>query len=291
MRVLVTGAQGQLARSLVERAAVRDGIEIVALGRPQLDLESPGSAELAIATAAPDIVVNAAAYTAVDAAEDEPGRAFRINGEAAGEVAAAAARIGAPVIQISTDYVFDGTSEQPYNEESVTNPLNVYGRSKLEGEERARTANKNHAIVRTSWIYSPFGRNFIRTIMDAADTLQKLDVVNDQCGSPSSALDLADGLLRMVEAGGANSGEIYHLGGTGCASWYDFARQVMAERRTHGLYPIHVHAISGKTWAAKAKRPRHSVLDSSKFSREFGFVMPEWQRSLAEVVGRLAESR
>src|SRR4051812_19276650 len=200
MKILVTGTEGQLARSLVERALLRNDIELVALGRPELDLKAPGSAAAAIAEAAPDLVINAAAYTAVDGAEDEPERAFRINADAAGEVAAAAVRAGAAVIQLSTDYVFDGRGEDAYREDASVNPLGVYGRSKLAGEEQVRSANPRHAIVRTAWVYSPFSRNFVKSIMAAAGTRDRLTVVDDQRGSPTSALDLADGLLAMIGA-------------------------------------------------------------------------------------------
>src|SRR5437660_1636965 len=202
MKVLVTGTEGQLARSLVERARLHPAIDLVAIGRPMLDMEVAGSAAAAIAEAAPDVVVNAAAYTAVDQAEDEPERAFRVNADAAGEVAAAATRAGAAVIQLSTDYVFNGRAEGPYREDAPVDPLGVYGRSKLAGEEQVRAANPRHAIVRTAWVYSPFGRNFIKSMMAGAGVRDRLTVVDDQRGSPTSALDLADGLLAMVEAGG-----------------------------------------------------------------------------------------
>src|SRR5438309_7192850 len=162
MKVLVTGTEGQLARSLLERAGLQSAIDLVAIGRPMLDMGVAGSAAAAIAKASPDVVINAAAYTAVDQAEDEPERAFRINGDAAGEVAEAAARVGAAVIQLSTDYVFDGRGEGPYREDAPLNPLGVYGRSKLAGEEQVRAANPRQAIIRTAWVYSPFGRNFVK---------------------------------------------------------------------------------------------------------------------------------
>src|SRR3954453_4421736 len=201
MKVIVTGATGQLGRSLMERARDFAGIELIALSRQELDLEQPGSAAAAITEAAPDVVINAAAYTAVDQAEDEPERAFRINGDAAGEVAEAAARVGAAVIQLSTDYVFDGRGEGPYRDAAPVNPLGVYGRSKLAGEEQVRAANPRQAIIRTAWVYSPFGRNFVKSIMAAAGVRGLLTVVDDQRGSPSSALDLADALLAMIERG------------------------------------------------------------------------------------------
>lgn len=288
MRLLVTGTEGQLARSLLERARLFPGIELAALGRPELDLETPGSAAAAIARAAPDIVINAAAYTAVDQAEDEPARAFRINADAAGEVADAACRAGAAVIQLSTDYVFDGGERGGYREDAAVSPLGVYGRSKLAGEEQVRAANPRHAIVRTAWVYSPFGRNFVKSIMAAAGVRERLAVVDDQRGSPTSALDLADGLLAMVTAG-TGWGETYHLAGHGATSWCDFAREVMAQCEANGLPHVPVDPIRTEDWPTRAVRPRNSVLDSGKFERAFGFVMPGWRVSAREVVKRLAQ--
>src|SRR3954452_12728393 len=185
MKVLVIGSSGQLAQSLLERAVGRGGIALRAIGRPEIDLEVAGAASSAIAAAAPDVVINAAAYTAVDQAEDEPERAFRINADAAGEIAAATAG-KARLVHVSTDYVFDGTAEGAYGENAEPNPLNVYGRSKLAGEANVRSANPEHVIVRTSWVYSPFGRNFVATMMAAAERNDHLAVVDDQRGCPTS---------------------------------------------------------------------------------------------------------
>jgi dTDP-4-dehydrorhamnose reductase len=291
MKVLVTGREGQLVRSLVERAEGRSGIELTALGRPELDLETPGSAAEAITRLSPDIVINAAAYTAVDQAEDEPDRAFRINGDAAGEVAAAARIAGARIIHISTDYVFDGSGEGAYAEDAPVNPLGVYGRSKLAGEEQVRRNNPAHAIVRTAWVYSPFGKNFLKTMMALGATRDLVTVVADQYGNPSSALDLADGLLAMLDrwsCGGGKFGETYHLAGTGSASWYEFAGLIFAELSALGLPSAEVQPLSTPDWPTKAVRPQNSRLDTAKFARDFGFEMPAWQTSTAEVIRRLA---
>jgi len=293
MKLFVIGSSGQLARSLAERAQERSGIELQLIGRPAVDLEVPGSAESAIAVAAPDVVINAAAYTAVDPAEDEPERAFRVNAAAAGEIAAATAG-NARLIHISTDYVFDGFAEEPYREDSQTNPLNVYGRSKLVGEASVRTANPEHLLLRTSWVYSPFGRNFVTTIMGAAERNDQLTVVDDQRGCPTSALDLAEGIFRVIDAWSSGSriglGATYHLAGTGPTSWCGFAQAIMEERRTHNLKTAAVVPIQTADWPTKAERPRNSTLDSGKFLRDFGFALPEWRSSLAEVVGRLAKT-
>ncbi len=290
--MLVTGAQGQLAKSIAERGTAHPEIELVALGRSRLDLKIPGNGAGAIADVRPDVVINAAAYTAVDQAEDEPERAYRINAEAAREVAAAAAVIGARIIQLSTDYVFDGRASGPYAEDAKPNPLGVYGRTKLAGEEAVRASNPQNLVVRTAWVYSPFGHNFVKTMMRAASTRDVIDVVDDQRGSPTSALDLADGLFRVLEIwrGGQDTGlgETYHLAGTGSTTWCGFARKIMAECRERGLAAAEVHSIATADWPTKATRPANSVMSSAKFARDFQFTMPPWQESLAAVVERLA---
>lgn len=284
MKILVTGREGQLVRSLLERGADRD---IVALGRPELDLEIEGSARAAILRHRPDVVINAAAYTNVDTAEDEPDRAMRINGDAAGEVAAAAREVDAPIIQISTDYVFDGCGTGPYAEDAATNPIGAYGRSKLLGERRVRDANPDHAIVRTAWVYSPFGRNFVKTMMTLAQTRDTLSVVADQRGNPTSALDLADGLLALID-GGVAGGTTYHLAGTGETSWFDLAAHVFAECDRRGLPTAKVSPIETADYPTKATRPANSTLDCARFAAATGFVMPAWQASATATIERIA---
>jgi dTDP-4-dehydrorhamnose reductase len=237
------------------------------------------------------VVINAAAYTAVDQAEDEPERAFRINGAAAGELAAAAQYAGARFIQVSTDYVFDGSAEGAYTEDAPLAPLGVYGQSKLSGEEQVRRENADHVIVRTAWVYSPFGRNFVKTMMNAAKSRDELTVVGDQVGNPSSALDLADGLLAIANTWSREPsrglGQTYHLAGTGSVSWCGFAEQIMAECARRGLPAATVRPIRTEDWPTKAARPRNSQLDCSKFERDIGFACPEWRSSTTRVVERL----
>jgi dTDP-4-dehydrorhamnose reductase len=293
MKVVVVGKKGQVARSLAERAAAHPSMDLTLIGRPELDLEIPGSAAAAIERATPDVVVNAAAYTVVDDAEDEPERALRINGEAAGEIATAAAAAGAAMIQLSTDYVFDGRVAGGYDETARPNPLGVYGRSKLQGEDRVRAACPRHAIVRTAWVFSPFGHNFVKTMMAAAHKRDVLTVVDDQVGSPTSALDLADGLLALIdrwaERPSEGVGETYHLAGSGSTSWCGFASAIMDECRARGRPWAQVEPIATEDWPTNAARPRNSVLDSTKFERTFDFAMRPWQDSMAEVVARVAE--
>ena len=289
MRLVVTGACGQLAQSLGERIPRDDDFKLIFLGRPQIDLEIPGSAAGAIKKATPDVVIHTAAYTAVDAAEAEPERAFRINADAAGEVAAAAAEIGAAVVHISTDYVFDGSKCEPYAEGDPVNPLGVYGRSKLAGEEQVRGANPRHAIVRTAWIYSPFGQNFVKSIIAAAAIRESLSVVDDQRGNPTCSLDVADGLFAMLKVGGG-WGETYHLAGRGVATWCELAREIMSHCAHLGIPNVPVHAIRSEDWPTRAVRPRNSQLDSSKFEDAFGLLMPDWRLSVRTVVERLAKA-
>jgi dTDP-4-dehydrorhamnose reductase len=291
MKILVTGSQGQLVQSLIERGAGFPGLSLRAAGRPDLDLEDPASIERVVRAEAPDVIVNAAAYTKVDQAEDEPDRAFRINAAAAGELAAAARKAGARLIQISTDYVFDGDADVPYTEEARTNPLGVYGRSKLEGEELVRSETPDHLIVRTAWVYSPFGQNFVKTMMRLGRDRDSLSVVADQHGNPSSALDLADGLLTAISVWRQDSrrglGETFHLAGSGPATWFEFAEHILAECKRLGISSATVCPISTEDWPTKAARPRNSMLDCAKFVRSFDFRAPDWRQSASETIKRL----
>jgi dTDP-4-dehydrorhamnose reductase len=283
MTILVTGRHGQLAQSIAERG----GDDVVLASRPELDLATAGAAQAAILAARPSLVVNAAAFTAVDLAETEESAARRINADAAGEVARAARELGVPVIHISTDYVFDGRATVPYVETDATNPLGAYGRTKLAGEEAVRAGNPNHLILRTSWLVSPFGRNFVRTMVDLGRTRDGLKVVSDQHGNPTSAIDLADAILvvarRLATGDRTGLGQTYHLAGSGIASWYDLAVAVQQEAKTG----TPVAPIATADWPTPAARPAYSALDSSKFARDFGFVMPDWRQSLGPIVARL----
>ncbi|HEU5285359.1 MAG TPA: dTDP-4-dehydrorhamnose reductase [Sphingomicrobium sp.] len=293
MKVLVTGTEGQLVRSMIEKRAGWPEIELLAVGRPEADLEVPGSVARAIEARRPDAVVNAAAFTAVDQAEDEPARATRINADAAGEAAAAARSIGAPIVQLSTDYVFSGDEPGALSEDSPTGPIGTYGRSKLAGEEQVRAANPDHLIVRTAWVYSPFGRNFVRSMVKAAEDRDTLSVVDDQRGSPTSALDLAGAILHVLDqwrrGGRTGLGETYHVAGSGETSWCGLAEEIMRRCRELGLPAARVVPIKTSDWPTRARRPANSVLDCAKFECDFGLRLPEWQGSVGEVVARLAE--
>lgn len=292
MRLLVTGERGQLARSLAERSREWPEIELLLVGRSELDMEIPGSAAAAVQRHLPDIVLNAAAYTDVDRAEEEPLRAMRVNGEAAGEIAEAAKKAGAPIIQISTDYVFDGSHHTPYREDAEVSPLGAYGRSKLAGEDAVRAATSDHLIVRTAWLYSPFGHNFVRSIFNAAEQQDELRVVADAFGSPTSAHALAGALFSVADrwrtGDNTGRGDVYHLAGSGQASWYDLACEVLNRRADLGLSTAALIPISAKEWPSRVARPSYSVLDTSKFEQDFEIRLPEWRESVGATVGRLA---
>ena len=289
MRIAVTGREGQVVRSLLERA--RERAEVIALGRPVLDLARPETIMPVLSGARPDIVVSAAAYTAVDQAEDEPELAFTVNAIGAGAVAEAAARLGVPIIHLSTDYVFHGEKGEPYSEEDAPNPKNVYGASKLAGEKAVAAANPDHIILRTAWVYSPFGKNFVKTMLALAQTRDHLRVVSDQYGNPSAAHDIADAVMAIAEKWHRRPERhprgIYHFAGWGYTSWHGFAREVFALSRAAGGPYAEIEPITTAEYPTKAVRPQNSRLDCGRFSTDFGYSAPNWRDSLEAVVKRL----
>jgi dTDP-4-dehydrorhamnose reductase len=293
VRLVVTGRDGQVAASLLEAGQAHAGVEVVAIGRPELDLARPETIVDAIALAKPDVVVSAAAYTAVDLAEDEPDLAFAVNATGAGKVAEAAARLGVPVIHLSTDYVFDGSASRPYLETDATAPLGVYGASKLAGEQAVAAAGPRHLILRTAWVYSPFGKNFAKTMLRLAADRDEISVVADQWGNPTSALDIADAILhaaamlhgdKSVSAFGT-----YHVAGTGETNWSGFARHILDTSQASGGSWADVRDIATKDYPTKARRPANSRLSSAKFAAVFGWSAPEWRESTERVVRRILD--
>lgn len=290
MRIAVTGRNGQLARSLQERAAADPAISLVCLGRPELDLSRPESIAQALAACDADLVVNAAAYTEVDRAESDADAAFAVNATGAGAVAGAAADLGVPVIQISTDYVFDGNETAPYTETSRTNPMSVYGTTKLAGEAAVAAANPKHLIIRTAWVYSPFGKNFVKTMLRLAGERDNLRVVDDQTGNPTSALDLADAVLVTARAAlqpGFHDWGIYNISGSGSTSWAGFAAHVLDESGRAGGASALIEPIPGSEFVTAAQRPTNSRLDCTKVEQILGYRSPDWRRSCSLVVKRL----
>ncbi|AHG44821.1 dTDP-4-dehydrorhamnose reductase [Rhizobium leguminosarum bv. trifolii CB782] len=283
MHIVVTGKQGQVVQSLLRRGA-ETRVEISAVGRPEMDLADPASIAAAFSALRPDVIVSAAAYTAVDKAESEAELAFSVNATGAGAVAGAAARIGVPVIHISTDYVFGGDKASAYSEEDVTAPISVYGRSKLAGETAVAAANPNHVILRTAWVYSSFGTNFLKTMLRLSETRDHLRVVADQTGCPTSALDIADAILaiaaRVVADPAPSLRGTFHLTGSGEASWADFAEEIFAELSKSGGRKVAVERIPTADYPTPAKRPANSRLNGDKLARTYGIRLPEWRQSM-----------
>lgn len=306
LRILLTGKNGQVGSELSRLLSAK--CDLTALGRGELDLANADDIRRAIVHVRPALIINAAAYTAVDQAEKEEGLAQAINGDAPGVIAAEAKKIGAPVIHYSTDYVFDGTKRSPYVENDPTNPLSAYGRTKLAGEEAIRASGVPHLILRTAWVYATSGKNFLLTILRLASTREELRIVNDQCGAPTAARAISLGTARLVEnceddcAGwfARNSGT-YHVTAAGETTWYEFAVAILnaargivpAERPQDALgwvtaatggRPIIAKRIAPITTAeypTPARRPAYSVLSNARFAAQFGFALPEWRSQLA----------
>jgi dTDP-4-dehydrorhamnose reductase len=288
--ILVAGKSGQLARCLAESAAQR-GIPLIAMGRPELDFEDARTVEQAARAVEPSAMVNAAAYTAVDRAESEPERAFAVNRDGAERFAVTAQRLSVPLIQISTDYVFDGQKSSPYAENDVATPLGVYGRSKLEGEAAVCDACPSALVLRTSWVYSPYGHNFVKSILRLAETRDYVRVVDDQWGSPTAANDLANATLDVLcQLGGEGFGSragVYHLAAQGETTWHGFASAIFAGWAARGRPVTKLVAIRSAEYPAQARRPANSRLDCGKIEHQFGIRLPSWQPSLDVCLDRL----
>ena len=293
MRIAVTGKTGQVVTSLIERAA--GSHEIVTLGRPECDLADLATVAPAIMAARPDVVVNAGAFTAVDGAENARDAAFAINGAGAGEVARAAHEMGIPIIHISTDYVFDGSKPAPYLTSDPVAPLGVYGASKLAGEQAVLANHPEAVILRTAWVYSPFGGNFVKTMLRLAETRDSLGVVADQIGNPTSALDIADGVLAvavaLINGPQAAPRGIFHMTGGGEASWAELAEAVFAASAGHGGPSAQVNHITTSEYPTPAARPANSRLDCALLEQAYGVRLPDWRASVAQVVARLIKEK
>lgn len=284
MRLVVTGAGGMVG-SEVSRQSLRRGWECIAFTRSELDVAEDGAVSSAIATAKPDVVINAGAYTAVDRAEAEEDKATLVNGHGAANVARAAHAARAAMIHISTDYVFDGEANEPYRPSDKANPINAYGRSKLAGEIKVRSACRRHLIVRTSWVYSNEGHNFMRTMLRLGAAGNEIKVVDDQHGSPTCAADVAAALITAAAAmcRNASLAGTYHFTNSGVTTWYDFARTIFEMR---GL-TVPVRPISTAEYSTPARRPLWSVLDCTSFETDFGVAPRPWRAALRETLDRI----
>lgn len=291
MNILVTGKCGQVALSLQEASKLHSGVTVTLVGRPELDLAQPETLAPVLDTHRPDLVVSAAAYTAVDQAEDEPDLAHTINAEGPATIAGWCAQNNVQLIHLSTDYVFDGALDRPYKETDQTGPRSVYGRSKLSGEKLVLAAHPQALIVRTAWVYSAYGSNFVKTMLRLAETRDEISVVADQIGNPTSAHDIAHGLLtiasRLVENGGEAPSGIFHLTGSGETNWAAFAREIFAASAATGGPSAQVNDISSADYPTKARRPKNSRLGNDRLEAEFGWWAPDWRESTRTCVARL----
>ena len=290
-RLLVTGGSGQLASALAVGA---DDLDLCRVGRPDFDFDRPETIDSAFHAAAPALVVNAAAYTAVDAAESDAESADRANRAGPARLAALCAASGVPLIHVSTDYVYDGAKGAPYVETDPTAPQGVYGASKLAGEAAVLASGARAMVLRTSWVYAATGRNFVRTMLAAGLTRDRLTVVADQKGCPTAAIDLAAAILaiaRRILADGWQPafGGVFHAAGTGWTTWYGLAVATFAEAAAHqrGRKVPVVEPIATLQWPTPAKRPADSRLDCGKLQRVFGVRLPPWQDALARTIAAM----
>ena len=294
MRLLVTGANGQVGWELRQSLAPLG--EVIALDRAACDLARPAEAARILRAATPDIIVNAAAYTAVDRAEQEEELATLINGTAVGEIAEAARQLGALLIHYSTDYVFDGRKDAPYAEDDVPHPISAYGRSKLAGERAIAQCGGRYLIVRTSWIYAARGHNFLKTVLRLARERDELRIVDDQIGAPTWARDLAAATAVMskqarqeIARDGFESG-LFHVTGSGATSWFVFAQAVVKQAEQYGLLArkSKIVPIASSEYPVAATRPKNSRLSGARARHRFQIALPEWEQSLAVCMRELS---
>ncbi|MBK5400169.1 dTDP-4-dehydrorhamnose reductase [Pseudomonas sp. TH39(2020)] len=283
MRVLISGQHGQVSRELQRRLGAVG--ELIVLGRDQLDLAQPEQIRQQVQKIRPDLIINAAAHTAVDLAESEPETAFAINAVAPGIFAEEAQMLGIPLIHYSTDYVFDGMKLGPYNEDDTPNPLGVYGKSKLAGERAITDVQGKHLILRTSWVYSTHGRNFLLTMQRLLQERPEVRIVADQIGAPTWAGTIANSTLALIErwqAGEAVTWGTYHLTAQGQTSWFGFAQAIGEALRQQGKPCANLLPIPSSDYPTPAARPLNSCLDCSRLQREWGVRQPDWQIALRE---------
>jgi len=283
LKILISGQQGQVSREL--QARLGDLGHLHVLGRDQLDLAHPERIAEQVRAIAPDLIINAAAHTAVDQAESEPELAFAINAKAPGIFAEEAKRLGIPLIHYSTDYVFDGSKQGRYTEDDATNPLGVYGQSKLAGEQAIAAVGGQHLILRTSWVYSTHGRNFLLTMQRLLQEKPELRVVADQIGAPTWAGTIADSTRQLIErwqAGQAGAWGVYHLTAQGETSWFGFAQAIGEQLKAQGKPCANLVPIPSSDYPTPAQRPLNSRLDCSRLQREWNVSQPDWHQALID---------
>ena len=288
MKILITGAQGQVGKELTLLAREK-GFNIVAASRADLDITHAQNVENYIAQNRPDIVINAAAHTAVDKAESEQELAFAINRDGARNIASACKKQNIPLLHISTDYVFDGTKQEPYSESDTVSPLGTYGESKWQGEEAIRQNLNDHIILRVAWVFGAQGNNFVKTMLRLGHDRDELNVVADQFGGPSPAKDIAQTLIDLVEQYQKDKNlawGTYHYCGKSKTTWYDFAKEIFKQAFKLGLLnkEVKVNPITTAEYPTAAKRPGNSMLDCTKLKTAFGIEMPEWKDALNKVL-------
>lgn len=292
LRLAVTGKNGQVVSALIARAP--DYVKIIPLSRPQFDLQSKTSVIDSLRNTTCDVIVNAAGYTAVDNAECEVETAMRINGDGAGFVAEAAAALNVPLLHLSTDYVFNGELDRPYREDDQTSPTSAYGRSKLEGEKRIANVHPNHVILRTAWIYSTSGSNFVKTMLRLGETMDEVGVVSDQVGNPTYAFDIADALFlisrRLITDKASDLRGVFHMVGQGDASWAEFATMIFETAYRNGRSKTKVKPITTSDYPTSAKRPANSRLDTSKLKSLYDVSLPDWHASVEDCVQQLLKN-
>ena len=286
-KILVTGANGQLGKELREFSSLHTGLEFVFLSREDLPIHQFELVRNYFNTLKPAYCINCAAYTAVDKAETEKDLAFLVNGEAVGVLAAVCKEHNAKFIHISTDYVFNGEAAYPYTESFPTDPINVYGASKVEGDKQAMELNPDSIILRTSWVYSSFGKNFVRTMMQLMSEKDQIKVIKDQLGSPTNAADLAETIFNIIGLCHLQiykwTPGIYNFSNEGIISWYDFAKTIKEITKS----PCDVKPISTKEYPTPAKRPVYSVLDQTKIQQTYGVKLKKWEDSLRTCISNM----
>jgi len=294
MRIIVIGKGGQIDTALQAFGDVAPGVEIVRLGRPDIDLSKPETLQAPIRAARPDVIISSAAYTAVDKAESESNLAQAVNGNGPGELARISKSLNVPILHLSTDYVFSGDKDDPYVETDMPAPVSIYGKTKLSGERQIAAATDNHVILRTAWTYSSYGDNFVKTMLRLAENRDEINVVDDQHGCPTYAPEIAHALVTVAQRVAADPDPalrgVFHLTGQGETTWAEFAVAILAGREARGGKPVKVNRITTDQYPTPAKRPASSRLSGAKLQAIYGLKLNPWRVSLDLCLDRLINS-